>query len=69
MEEVKDLKLYDIELRIYYNYYKGESQTNDYCGSPDVIEIEEIHHLGEDIYNIIDPNDIELIKKIIKDEI
>lgn len=59
-QEVVTIKLYDIELRIYGNYIKEEYETN----SPEEFEIQEIHHENENIYNIIDPNDIEKIEQL-----
>ncbi len=63
MNEVVEIELYGIKLRVYGDYTKGEGQEWGYPGSCDEFEIEEIHHNNENIYDIIDPKDIETIQE------
>lgn len=63
MTEAVQIELHGIILRVYGNFIKGEGQEWGYPGSCDEFEIEEIHHNDENIYDLIDPNDIESIEE------
>ena len=54
----------DIEMIVDYYFEKGETQTYDYPGSPDMVEIEKVEVNNVDIYDLLDQeqlNDLETI--------
>lgn len=60
MQKEVDIELYGINLRVYGDYSYSEAETN----SPSEFDINDIEHNGENIYDIIDPYDIEKINEL-----
>lgn len=65
MSESVEIEIHGIKLTIIGDYYSGEKQERDYPGSYDSFDIEEIQHDNENIYDLVDPTDIEKIKDLV----
>ena len=65
MSKSVEIEIHGIKLIIIGDYYVGEKPDNDYPGSCDSFDIEEIKHDNENIYDLVDPNDIEKINELV----
>jgi hypothetical protein len=60
-----EVKLNDVTLWVEYNFYDGEKQTNDYVGSAPDVDLFSIFVGAQDIYNLLDANQLEEIKELL----
>jgi len=58
----------NIPMEVDYEFYKGESPTWDYPGSPDEVFLESVEVGGYDIYNLLSPDQLHDIENIILDK-
>ena len=60
-----EVELNDVTLWVEYNFYDGEKQTNDYVGSATDVDLFSIFVGNQDIYNLLDVNQLEEIKELL----
>ena len=60
-----EVELNDVTLWVEYNFYDGEKQTNGYVGSAPDVDLFSIFVGTQDIYNLLDANQLEEIKELL----
>jgi len=62
-EKELQIEVYGVYFDVKGWYTKGESQTYDYCGSPDDFEIESISIEDTDLQEVLSDNVLDIIKE------
>lgn len=60
-----EVQLNDVTLWVEYNFYDGEEQDYNYVGSPPSVDLHSIYVGTQDIYNLLDANQLEEIENIL----
>ena len=60
-----EVKLNDVTLWVEYDFNEGEEQTYDYIGSASTVDLYSVFVGTQDIYNLLDANQLEEIKDLL----
>lgn len=60
-----EVELNDVILWVEYDFYDGEEQTYDYVGSAPDVDLYSVFVGTQDIYNLLDANQLEEIKDLL----
>lgn len=60
-----EVELNDVTLWVEYDFYEGEEQTYDYIGSAPTVDLYSVFVGTQDIYNLLDANQLEEIKDLL----